>query len=458
MTALRQTTPFRWAVQSLGPTVILTRSARAGEIGPRLAVDKALWDDPYPHYDEARNQGKLLRGRWVAATASHDVVSEVLRNPVFRVGIDAASLSPFARRLFNRSIDERSPGPAEPPSMLAVDPPQHTTYRRLVSKVFTARRVAALEPRVEAIADELLDRMEKQRSVDLVESYAAPLPVRIIAEILGVPEHMHEQMLEWGNAAAVTLDPALSYRAFRRASIALREMHAWLGVHLNELRRNPGDDLLSHLATFEDEGDRLNDVELRSTALLVTGAGFETTVNLIGNAVAALVRNRDQLDRLKADPALWPNATDETLRYDSPVQVTVRHAADATQVCGFDIPRGQLVQLMLAGANRDPEVFPDPHTFDVGRENARDHLAFSAGIHYCLGASLARLEGAVALRKLFERFPDLAIAGEPVRRPLRVLRGFEHLPVSLVSSRTSPPPAPSAPRAAASARAADTPG
>jgi cytochrome P450 len=190
--------------------------------------------------------------------------------------------------------------------------------------------------------------------------------------------------------------------------------------------------------------------------LLVTGAGFETTVNLIGNAVAALVRNRDQLDRLKADPALWPNATDEVLRYDSPVQVTVRHAAEATQVCGFDIARGQLVQLMLGGANRDPEVFPDPQTFDVGRENARDHLAFSAGIHYCLGASLARLEGAVALRALFERFPDLDIAGEPVRRPLRVLRGFEHLPVSLVSSPTSPRPTPSGTRAAASARAADT--
>lgn len=434
-TPLRQTTPVRWAIQSLGPTVLLKRSARAGELGPRLATDRRLWDDPYPHYDVLREQGALVRGRVIDATASHAVVSDVLRSPVFRVGINADSLSPFARRLLDRSIDEHAPGPAEPPSMLAVDPPQHTRYRRLVSKVFTARAVAALEPRVEQIAAELLDRMEGRDTVDLVESYAGPLPVRIIAEILGVPAHMHEQMLEWGNAAAVTLDPALSYRAFRRASIALREMHAWLDHHLANLRRDPGDDLLSRLATLEDEGERLNDVELRSTALLVTGAGFETTVNLIGNAVMLLLEHRDQLDRLKADPGLWPNATDEVLRFDSPVQVTVRHAGETTELAGVEVPKGRFVSLMLAGANRDPAVFPDPHTFDVGRDNARDHLAFSAGIHYCLGASLARLEGAIALRALFDRFPDLGLAGTPVRRPLRVLRGYDRLPVRLGAPR-----------------------
>ncbi|MDQ1698547.1 MAG: hypothetical protein QOG34_410, partial [Frankiaceae bacterium] len=307
---------------------------------------------------------------------------------------------------------------------------QHTKYRRLVAKVFTARAVAALEPRVEEIADELLDRMSRQRSLDLVEHFAAPLPVRIIAEILGVPASMHRQMLEWGNAAAVTLDPMLTYRSFRAAAIALRDMHTWLDQHLRELRRNPGDDLLSKLATLEDEGEHLDDVELRMTALLVTGAGFETTVNLIGNGVAALLANRDQLDVLRAEPSYWENAADEVLRYDSPVQVTVRHAAEDAVVCGYPVPRGQFVTLMLGGANRDPRVFAEPHRFDVRRENAREHLGFSAGIHFCLGASLARLEGSVALRMLFDRFPDLALDGQPVRRPLRVLRGFEHLPVS----------------------------
>ena len=428
---MARSTFVRWAVQSVGPTLLLKRSARAGELGPRLATDKSLWDDPFPAYDELRAQGELVRGRVVYATASHAVASEVLRSPVFRVGVNSASLAPLARRALNMSIDTRHPGPAEPPSMLAVDPPEHTKYRRLVSKVFTARAVAALEPRVQEIADGLLDEMSRHSSVDLVEHYAAPLPVAIIAEILGVPQHMHKQMLEWGNAAAVTLDPALTYRQFSNAAKALRQMHAWLGEHLREVRRKPGDDLLSKLANLEDEGERLDDVELRATALLVTGAGFETTVNLIGNGVAALLANPEQLDVLRDEPAHWDNAADEVLRYDSPVQVTVRHAAEDTTVAGQPVPRGQFVTMMLGGANRDPKVFPDPHAFDVRRENARDHLGFSAGIHFCLGASLARLEGSVAMRMLFERFPDLALAGKPVRRPLRVLRGFEHMPVRL---------------------------
>ena len=428
---MAQSTFLRWAIQSLGPTLMLKRGARAGEIGPRLATDKSTWHDPFPWYDALRAQGDLVHGRTVYATASHNVASEVLRSPVFRVGIESDSLPPIARWMLARTFDTRHPGPAEPPSMLAVDPPQHTKYRRLVSKVFTARAVAALEQRVEVIADELLDTMAGHDTVDLVEHYAAPLPVRIIAEVLGVPPHMHRQMLEWGNAAAVTLDPALSYRTFKRAAYALRQMHLWLDHHLAELRRNPGDDLMSQLASLKDEGEMLNDVELRATALLVTGAGFETTVNLIGNGVLALLTNPEQLEVLRADPSCWANATDEILRWDSPVQVTVRHAAEDTEVCGHRVPRGQFVTLMLGGANRDAAVFPDPHEFDVRRDNARDHLAFSAGIHFCLGASLARLEGAVALRKLFERFPDLTFAGTPVRRPLRVLRGFEHMPVRL---------------------------
>jgi len=428
---MARSTMLRWAVQSLGPTMVLRRAARAGELGPRLAVDRTLWDNPFPSYDELRAQGDLVHGRVIHASASHAVCSEVLRSPAFRVGVDAEALPTMVRRMIRSASDPQHPGPAEPPSMLAVDPPRHTKYRRLVAKVFTARAVAALQPRVEEIAEELLDRMARERSVDLVESFAAPLPVRIIAEILGVPPSMHRQMLEWGNAAAVTLDPMLTYRSFRNAAIALREMHTWLDAHLRSLRDNPGDDLLSRLATLEDEGEHLDEVELRMTALLVTGAGFETTVNLIGNGVAALLANRDQLDVLRAEPSYWENAADEVLRYDSPVQVTARHAGEDTVVAGHPVPRGHFVTLMLGGANRDPAVFADPHRFDVRRENAREHLGFSAGIHFCLGASLARLEGATALRMLFDRFPDLALEGAPVRRELRVLRGFERMPVRL---------------------------
>jgi cytochrome P450 len=184
----------------------------------------------------------------------------------------------------------------------------------------------------------------------------------------------------------------------------------------------------------------LDDVELRATALLVIGAGFETTVNLISNGVAQLLAHPDQLAALQADPSGWGNAVDEILRYDSPVQATVRVAHEETALAGRTVPPGTFVSIMLGGANRDPDVFADPHRFDVTRGNARDHLAFSAGIHFCLGASLARLEGAVALRMLFERFPDLAVDGVPVRRRMRVLRGYEHLPVRLTarSGRLSP--------------------
>ena len=416
--------------------MMLRREARAGQLGAQLAINRKLWDDPFPLYDAMRAQGSLVPGRLVSSSASYDVVREVLRSPSFGVGIgNSERLSPIARRMLANSTDPWAVGPAEPPSMLAVDPPDHTRYRRLVSKVFTARAVAALEPQVEKVANELLDAMEARaargETIDLVDMYCAPLPVAVISEILGVPEHMHGKMLEWGNQAAVTLEVGLRYREFRTADKALKQIHHWLAKHLDELRRNPGDDLMSKLAVLTDDGETLNDVELRSTALLVVGAGFETTVNLLGNAVVLFDQHPEQLEKLRNDPSGWENAVDEVLRFDSPVQLTVRIAGEDADVCGNVVQRGRFVSLMLGGANRDPEMFAEPHLFDVTRANARDHLAFSAGIHYCLGASLARLEGAVALRMLYERFPDLTVAGTPIRRNLRVLRGWEHLPVRL---------------------------
>jgi hypothetical protein len=211
--------------------------------------------------------------------------------------------------------------------------------------------------------------------------------------------------------------------------------------HLRRLRADPGDDLLSQLVTVaDDDGSRLSERELVSTALLVLAAGFETTVNLIANGSRLLFDHPDQRERLAADPALWPTAVDEVLRVESPVSRTARRARRDTEMAGREIPAGSLVVTVLAGANRDPEVFTDPARFDVGRENAREHLAFSSGIHYCLGAALARMEGEVALRALFERFPDLAPAGEARRRPTRILRGYEAMPVlpGLPASEKSP--------------------
>ena len=422
----------RWTLGYGLPGAMLRRAARSGDLIARTAVDPQLRADPFAAYDELRARGPLVTGRLATATVSHPVANEILRSDRFGV-LAGSSLPSLVERLYAASLDPRALGPVDPPSLLAVDPPDHTRYRRLVSRVFTARAVAALEPRIAEVAESLLDDLDG--SFDLVQHYAGQLPVAVIAEILGVPQAMRAQLLEWGNHAAVTLDPDLRWRPFRQAVAALRAFHDWLDGHIAGLRRSPGDDLLSQLANVEDGPERLTDVELRTTALLLLGAGFETTVNLIGNAVVQLAAHPDQLASLLDAPDGWANAVEEVLRYDSPVQVTVRLCKQDTVLAGHHIAVGGFIVIPLGGANRDPDVFADPHRFDVTRANAHDHLAFSSGIHYCLGASLARLEAAIGLRLLFERLPDLSIAGTPVRRATRVLRGYESIPV-VTSRRT----------------------
>jgi hypothetical protein len=301
--------------------------------------------------------------------------------------------------------------------------------------VFTARAMNGLRPRVRELADELLDRVADQPRFDLVANYAKVLPLTMIAEILGVPERLRGHVQGFADSASQALDPGLSLRQFREVDAAVRQAHVTIGQHIADLRRSPGTDLLSQLATMDGD-DRLSDVELRATALLTIGAGFETTVNLIANAVVNLLAHPEQLAALRADPSGWENAVEEVLRYDSPVQVTLRSAKREVDVAGVSVRQGTPVLVILAGANRDPAVFDDPHRFDVTRANAREHLSFSAGVHFCVGAMLARLESAIALEALFERLPDLAIAGTPVRRGTRVLRGYDYLPVSsAVSAR-----------------------
>jgi len=263
-----------------------------------------------------------------------------------------------------------------------------------------------------------------------VPAYAAQLPVLVISELLGVPADRRVDFLRWGAAAAATLDPGLPYRRYVRAERAIRQMHAFLAEHFDRLRRDPGEDLVSQLVGWSGE-DALSERELHATVMLLLGAGFETTVNLLGNAVVLLDAHPEQWRALRADPACWPAAVEEVLRLDSPVQLTGRTALQDVALAGRDVVAGTRITLLLGAANRDPDVFPDPAVFDVTRANARDHLAFSSGIHYCLGAGLARLEAVVGLRTLSERFPRLRVAGEPRRRDLQTLRGFKHLPVTL---------------------------
>ncbi|MFE3559432.1 cytochrome P450 [Streptomyces sp. NPDC059193] len=419
-----------WALAFGIPGTAIRRAARRGDLTSLVLTDPRLRADPFPSYDQLRAAGAVVRGSGIFSTTDHAAADHILRSDAFGVAEGHGELPLRVRRIIHAIAEPGALGPLEPPSMLATDPPAHTRYRRLVSRVFTPRAARALEPMIDEVATDLLDRLERQseREFDLVAQYAARLPVAAISKILGLPQTMEDQILRWGDGAAAMLDPGLTWRQYRASRTDVRELSHWFDNHVAALRRDPGDDLLSRLARLEGD-DRLSDIELRATGLLILGAGFETTVNLIGNAVALLDRHPEQLDRLRNDPALWPNAVEEVLRMESPVQMTVRQAYRDTTVLGTRMKPGTAVVVFVGGANRDPAVFTNPHEFDIGRQSASEHLAFSAGVHYCLGAGLAKTEAGIALRRLYERFPDLTLQGPAIRRPTKVLRGYTRLPV-----------------------------
>jgi cytochrome P450 len=377
-----------------------------------------------------RAQGPLVAGALGSVTASHAVVGEIVRHEDLRMDGDEQALPAPLGRLLRWARDRSTFGPLDPPSLLAVEPPDHTRYRRLVSRVFTARAVEALRPRVQAVADELLDDLSGRPETDLVEAYASRLPITVISELLSVPPQDRERVRAYGRRGAPSLDMALSWPQYRDTDDSVRGFSAWLDGHLARLRREPDDGLLSQLVQLEEDGQGLDHSELRAVAGLLLVAGFETTVNLLGSGAALLLEHPEQLARLRAEPALWPDAVEELLRYESPVQLTARLVAEDTELAGQVLRRGSLVVALIGGANRDPEVFDDPAQLDVTRANARDHLSFSGGRHYCLGAALARLEGEVGLRALFDRFPDLSLLPGRRRTTTQVLRGWDALPVS----------------------------
>ncbi len=406
-------------------------SARRGDPQARLLADPAVRADPVSFADELRAQGPMVRSRIGYLTVDHAVAHDLLRSEDFRVITLGASLPAPLRWLERRTRDDLL-HPLRPPSLLAVEPPEHTRYRKTVSSVFTTRAVAGLRDRVEGTADELLDRLaEGPGVVDIVPRYCAQLPVSIIGDILGVPDADRPRILEFGELAAPSIDIGLSWSQYQRVHHGIAGFSSWLAEHLRGLREHPGDDVMSQLIGASDNGALLNETELQAVAGLVLAAGFETTVNLLGNGIRLLLNAPDQLAKLAADPALWPNAVEEILRLESPVQLSARVARTDTEVAGAPVRAGQTVVIYLAAANRDPAVFDDPHRFDVERPNAGRHLAFSGGRHFCLGAALARAEGEVGLRRFFTHFPDVTLAGLGTRRDTRVLRGWAELPVSL---------------------------
>ena len=418
---------------------------RRGDLQSRLVADPEVTADPVPFYDEVRALGPLVKARANYLAVDHALASELLRSEDFRVLMLGSNLPAPLRWLERRARDDLL-HPLRPPSLLAVEPPEHTRYRKTVSAVFTSRAVTALRDRVEQTAVNLLDQLADQSGgsgvVDIVGRYCSLLPVAIISDILGVPDQDRGRVLEFGELAAPSLDIGLPWRQYRSVQDGIAGFNLWLVDHLRQLRRAPGDNLMSQLIQASENGPvetRLSETELIGIAGLVLAAGFETTVNLLGNGIRMLLDTPEHLDTLRQRPELWPNAVEEILRLESPVQLTARLAVKDVEMGGTQIERGELVIVYLATANRDPSVFPNPHHFDIERPNAGKHLAFSGGRHFCLGAALARAEGEVGLRTFFERFPKVRAAGAGSRRDTRVLRGWSTLPVALGPARSMAP-------------------
>ena len=387
--------------------------------------------DPYPYYRRLRERDPVHRSYgasgWVLTR--YDDIQAVLADRT--VSADERNWCRY-RRVTGRDVRAGLPDPyAEGVvSMLRVDPPDHTRLRTLVSKAFTPRAVAQLRPRIDATVHELLDGLAGHRTFDLMADLASPLPVAIIGEMLGVEVADRARFRHWSNEAIRLLgDGTRADR--RRAWQALGAMRDWLGGQIAARRATPRADLLSALVAAEEAGDHLSERELFAICLLLLVAGNETTTNLIGNAVIALLRHPEQLARLRRDPARVPPAIEELLRYDSPVQLTSRLVVHERELHGHRLRRGEQIVLVLGAGNRDPGRFADPERLDVDRPDPRP-LSFGHGIHYCLGAQLARLEAQSALTHLLARGPDLRFADAPIRwGDNTVLRGPRVLPLAL---------------------------
>lgn len=415
----------------------MTEASAAGAPGATEPLafnpfDPTFHADPYPTYTRLLEEDPVHRtplGFWVLSRHA-DCVS-VLKDRRFSSDDSAAALP--ARTLEEPGADADILEASRP--FLFMDPPDHTRLRGLVAKAFTARVVERLEPRIQEMVDELLDAALGKRELELVGDLAYPLPVRVICELLGVPEADHEKFKGWSAALARGLDPeiVLSPEEISLRNSGLRWFLEYFRGLIEERRRSRGDDLLSELVEVEEGGQVLTEAELLSTCILLLVAGHETTVNLIASGALALLRNPDQLALLARDASLWRGAVEELLRYDPPVQLTGRTMLEDVEMSGNVLEAGNFVILMLAAANRDPAVFVEPGSLDVTRRDNR-HLSFGFGTHFCLGAPLARLEGRLALATLVRRAPGLELATDRLRyKDNVVLRGLTSLPVEVTS-------------------------
>lgn len=415
------------------PRAYIMLQAKRGEPLARyiLAAESDGATDTF--IEQLRDRGPLARGRNLSVTVDHALATAILRDRRFSAMVPSRDARARPIQWLIDKSDPGLPNPIAAPSMLRVDPPDHTRYRRLVTKHFSVSAIDKLQTDISEETDRLVDALATLIRPDLMRDFAAVLPVAVIAAVLGAPEELRSRLSAWGVGAAALLDLCPSWPAFRTAVDTLADGMIYFDGHIRHLRENPSHSILGELVS--DGG--LDPHELLTNTALLLGAGSETTVNLLGNGIVALHRHRDQLEHLRAEPQLWPNAIEEILRYDSPVQVTARMATTDVTVENQDISKGTVVLILLGGANHDPDVFADPYRFDVARKNAKAHLSFGNGVHTCLGSSLARMEGTAALRALYDRFEDIQLDTTPQRRPTVNIHGFRSLPATLVrSSRT----------------------
>ncbi|WP_405180889.1 cytochrome P450 [Nocardia sp. NBC_01377] len=405
---------------------MITNDRQGGATAYLRLLDPAVRADPYPVFADIRATGAFrVANSPVVVLSRYEDCAAMLRHP-------AASVERALSTLPLETLPAYDGPPGAPtseaaPMFLFLDPPDHTRLRRLSTKAFTPRVVAQLQPRITEIVDALLDTALAAGTSDVVADFAYPLSVTVICELLGVPLADEERLGHWSSIVSRSLDPASRFAPQfrvdpRELQHAAADMYAYFEDLTRIRRTSPGSDLLSELIAAEEAGDKLSHNELISICALLLIAGHENTANLIANAVLALLRNREHLDALRADPNLANAVVEETLRYDPPGQMVARIAADDLEIGGIDIHRGDMVVLLFAAAHRDGSAFPDPDRFDPTR--ASRHLAFGLGPHFCLGAPLARLETAIALRRFAQRIESPRLrADPPPYRPHVNLRG-----------------------------------
>jgi cytochrome P450 len=383
--------------------------------------DPEFRKNPHPFYDRLRTEEPVHRTPlgFVVLTRYEDVAN-TLRNNDFSRDIEVnANLPESPTRKFRRE-NERSK------SMLNLDPPDHTRLRRLVSKSFTPSAIEKLRPRIQQLVDDALANAKRTGHLELVEELAFPVPFQVISDLLAMPTERGEELREWSQIITATLEPTTGVEELEKGQEAIAKMRPYLEEIIQHRRRNMGDDMLSSLIAVEEQGEKLNNDELMSFVILLYIAGHETTVNLIGNSVHALLTHPEQLDVMRRE-SCTPNMVDELLRFNGPVQHTIR-----TPLVDISIPvngqemlikKGSLVLASLGAGNHDPSVFDNPHQLDFSRSNSNRHLAFAAGVHYCLGASLAKLETEVAVGTLVKTFKSIEFDSQPEWRDRLTIRG-----------------------------------